>query len=165
MDLDALARDVLDRVRYVVLGTVDPDGRPRTSPVFFTPHRYADLYWVSHPDCHHSANLARDGRVAGVIFDSSVLPVDSSAVYVDGLAGEIPPDELPDRVRVAFDPDRRGGVAFAAEELTADADLRLWVLRVERFEIHVRGGDPVLGTGRDRRVRVDPRQPETDGAA
>jgi hypothetical protein len=85
-------------------------------------------------------------------------------VHVDGLAREIPPDELPDRVRVAFDPDPRGGVAFAAEELTADAALRLRVLRVERFEIHLRGGDPVLGTGRDRRVQVDPRQPETNGA-
>jgi Pyridoxamine 5'-phosphate oxidase len=91
MDLDALARDVLDRVRYVVPGTVDPDGRPRTSPVFFIPspvRRYADLYWVSHPDCHHSTNLARDGRVAGVVFDSTVLPINSSAMYVDGLARE-----------------------------------------------------------------------------
>ena len=38
------------------------------------------------------------------------------------------------------------------------------MLRVERFEIDVRGGDPVLGSGRDRRVQVNPRQPERDGA-
>ena len=49
-DLNAMAREVLDRIRYVVLGTIDEDGRTRTSPVYFIPHGYEDLYWVSHPD-------------------------------------------------------------------------------------------------------------------
>ena len=61
-DLDAMAREVLDRIRYIVLGTIDADGRTRTSPVYFQPHRYQDLYWVSHPDTHHSHNLGRQRR-------------------------------------------------------------------------------------------------------
>ena len=68
-DLDAMARVVLDRIRYIVLGTIDDDGRTRTSPVYFTPHSYQDLYWVSHPDTHHSHNLRRDHRLSGVVFD------------------------------------------------------------------------------------------------
>lgn len=32
-----MARRVLDSNRYMVLGTVEPDGGPRLSPVFFTP--------------------------------------------------------------------------------------------------------------------------------
>ena len=156
MDLNAYAREVLDGVRYVVLGTIDPDGRPRTSPVFFVPHGCTDLYWVSNPDSHHSANLTRDGRVAGVVFDSTVVPGPGTrAVYVDGHAREIPADELELHLPHAFDPTGRGGRAFAVEELTADADLRLWVLDVERLEVHIRGGDPELGTGTDRRVPVD----------
>ena len=155
-DLDQQARDVLDTVRYVVLGTIDDDGRTRTSPVFFTPHRYRDLYWVSDPASHHSANLARDERLAGVVFDSSVPPPHTQAVYVTGHAREIPAAELDVHLPVAFDPDRRGGRRFAAEELTGDADLRLWVLRVDTFEVHVRGGHPTLGTGTDRRVQVRP---------
>ena len=43
-DLAAMARDVLDRIRYVVLATIDEDGRTRTSPVYFVPHGYQDLY-------------------------------------------------------------------------------------------------------------------------
>ena len=73
-DLDRVARDVLDGIRYIVLGTVDEDGTPRTSPVFFTPHGYEYLYWVSHPETHHGANLVRDDRLAGVVFDSSSRP-------------------------------------------------------------------------------------------
>jgi len=38
-----------------------------------------------------------------------------------------------------------------------DADLRLWVLRVESWEVHIGAGHPTLGTGKDRRVAVDPR--------
>ena len=156
-DLGQLARDVLDSVRYVVLGTIDEDGRTRTSPVYFTPHRYEDLYWVSDRTTHHSANLHRDPRVSGVVFDSTLPPGRGQAVYVTGTAREVPEDELDQHLPVAFDPERRGGRRFGPEELVGDADLRLWVLRVERWEVHVAAGHPTLGTGRDRRVPADPR--------
>lgn len=125
-DLDQQARDILDRIRYVVLGTIDEDGRTRTSPVYFTPHGYEDLYWVSNPTSHHSRNLHRDTRLSGVVFDSTVPPgPDTGAVYVTGTAREVPADELAQHLPSAFDPER-GARAFAAEELTGDANLRLW---------------------------------------
>jgi len=37
--LAATARNVMDRIRYMVLGTIDEDGCTRTSPVYFVPHR------------------------------------------------------------------------------------------------------------------------------
>jgi nitroimidazol reductase NimA-like FMN-containing flavoprotein (pyridoxamine 5'-phosphate oxidase superfamily) len=156
-DLDQLARDILDEIRYVVLGTIDEDGRTRTSPVYFTPYHYEALYWVSHPDTHHSHNLARDGRVSGVVFDSTRPPGTSSAVYVTGAAREIPDEELAEHLPRAFDPEGRGGRRFTAEEMSGLADLRLWVMRVEQWEVHISSGDPHRGTGRDRREPVDPR--------
>jgi hypothetical protein len=153
-DLRTMAREVLDEQRYIVLGTIDADGRPRVSPVYFTPHRYADLYWVSHPCTHHSANLTRDDRVTGVVYDSTLAPGLGRAVYVDGRAREIPADELAAHCPVAFDP-RRGGRAFAPAEMQGDADLRLWVLHVESWEVHIPAGHPTLGTGRDRRVPIE----------
>ena len=155
-DLDQMARDVLDSIRYVVLGTIDEDGRTRTSPVYFTPHRYEDLYWVSNRTTHHSHNLERDHRLSGVVFDSTVPPPQTRAVYVTGTAREIPEDELEQHLPVAFDPERRGGRRFTAEEVVGDADLRLWVLHVESWEVHIGGSHPTLGTGQDRRVPVDP---------
>ena len=156
-DLAAMARDVLDGVRYVVLGSIDEDGRARTSPVFFTPHGYEHLYWVSHPRTHHSLNLVRDARASGVVFDSTLPPSAGRAVYVAGSAREIPADELEAHLPVAFDPEGRGGRAFAPDELAGTADLRLWVLHVVSWEVHIGAGHPQLGTGRDRRVPVDPR--------
>ena len=49
-----------------------------------------------------------------------------------------------------------GGPSSVAE-LTGDTDLRLWVLHVDSWEVHIGARYPHLGTGRDRRVPVDPR--------
>jgi hypothetical protein len=51
--LDATARRVIDANHYMTLGTLDPDGRPRLSPVCYTRARYSDFYWVSAPEAHH----------------------------------------------------------------------------------------------------------------
>jgi hypothetical protein len=130
--LAATARNVMDRIRYKVLGTIDEDGCTRTSPVYFVPHRYRDLYWVSTPTSHHSHNLKRDNRLNAVFFDSIVPPgPDQQAVYVAGTALEVQPAALAKQLPRAFRPER-GARAFTAEELTGEADLRLWVLRVDR---------------------------------
>ena len=46
-ELAAMAREVIDSNPYLVLGTVDEDGVPRVSPVFFGQDGYRDFYWVS----------------------------------------------------------------------------------------------------------------------
>jgi general stress protein 26 len=164
-DLAAMARDVLDEIRYVVLGTIDEDGRTRTSPVYFVPHGYQDLYWVSNPASHHSRNLERDDRLSGVVFDSTVPPGPGSrAVYVTGTAREVQVDELAQHLPKAFNPGR-GGRTFTAEELRGDAGLRLWVLHVDSWEVHIGSGHPTLGTGTDRRMPVDPRGVASGGRA
>jgi hypothetical protein len=154
--LAATARDVMDRVRYMVLGTIDEDGCPRTSPVYYVPYRYRDLYWVSNPTSHHSHNLHRDNRLSAVIFDSTVPPgPDQQAVYASGTAHEIHPADLAEHLPRAFRPEH-GARAFTAGELTGEADLRLWMLRVDRWDLHIGAAHPTLGRGTDRRTPVDP---------
>lgn len=155
-DLDQQARDVLDSIRYVVLASTDPDGQTRASPVYFVPSGYRGLYWVSNPDSQHSRNLQRDPRVGAVVFDSTVPPGQGQAVYLTGTAREVPAAEFGDHLPVAFDPEGRGGRRFSTAELTGEADLRLWILDIERSEAHVPAGHPELGTGTGRRVQVHP---------
>lgn len=141
-DLDAQVREIVDRVAYLVLATIDPDGRPRTSPVYFSHDGYDDLYWVSAPDSQHSRNLLRDPRAAGVIFDSSVPPgAGASAAYVTGTAREIPEFELERRCERAF--HRLVGTArpMKPAELSGEAPLRLYLMEVEVWEAHLPGGE------------------------
>jgi hypothetical protein len=154
-DLHEMARRVVDGNLYMTLATLDPGGAPWLSPVYFTPARYRDLYWVSSPDAHHSRNLHERPDVQIVIFDSSVAVGHAEAVYIAARAREVPEEELAAVVDEAF--QQRGGARrFAPEELHGEADLRLYVATATSWEVLIRGGDPVRGTGIDRRVPADP---------
>jgi hypothetical protein len=155
-ELAEMARRVLDGNRYMVLGTVEDDGRPRLSPVYFTPARYRDLYWVSSPDARHSHNVRARPEVQIVVFDSSSLPGQSEAVYVSAVAREVPDEELPGVLDEAFDPEGRGARAFSVDELTGDGDLRLYVATATTYDVHVRASHPTHGAGIDRRLPTDP---------
>jgi hypothetical protein len=156
-DLDAHARDVIDANTYMVLGTLDPDGEPRLSPVYFTHVDHANFYWVSSPDAHHSANVGRHRSVTIVIFDSTVPVGGGKCVYLRAEAAEVPDEELAERCGAAFTEGLRGAVSFTPDELRGDEPLRLYRAAATSYEVHVRGRDPVHGTGIDRRMPADPR--------
>jgi hypothetical protein len=153
--LDEMARRVIDRNLYMVLGTLDPDGQPRLSPVFYTAARYQDFYWVSVPDAHHSHNVAQRPDVRIVVFDSSLLPSATEAVYITAAARAVPEDVLAAVVDEAFRTDG-GAVRFTPDDLRGDAALRLYVARATAYEVHVRGRHPTHGRGYDSRQSADP---------
>jgi hypothetical protein len=154
-DLDAMARRVIDANHYMTLGTVNPDGSPRLSPVYYTAARYADLYWLSSPDAQHSRNLAERPELEIVIFDSSAPAYEGQAVYLAATAREVPDGELDGVVGEAFR-TTAGARRFSAGELRADPAFRLYVARVTACEVHVRGRDPVHGRGVDTRQPAQP---------
>lgn len=151
-ELDAMARRVIDANHYMVLGTIDPDGRPRLSPVYFTAARHADLYWVSSPAAQHSRNVAARPSIEIVIFDSTARVGEGEAVYLACRAGAVPDDELEAVCGEAFR-TTAGARAFTPDELRDDGELRLYVAAVASCEVHVAGRHPVHGRG------VDTRQP------
>jgi nitroimidazol reductase NimA-like FMN-containing flavoprotein (pyridoxamine 5'-phosphate oxidase superfamily) len=151
-DLSAHARRVLADNRYLVLGTVDPSGRPRVSPVWFTTVRPEELYWLSSPDAHHSRNLAERPEVSLVVFDSTAAVGAGQAVYLEATAAPVPEDELEEACAEAFR-EAKDGLVFTVQEL-AESGLVLYRARVTAAEVHVRGSDPEHGTGIDRRLPV-----------
>jgi len=152
--LVAMATAVLDGNRYMVLGTTEPDGRARVSPVYFTHDRYRHLYWISAPSAQHSRNVAARPDIAVVVFDSSLAPGDSQAVYLQAVAAEVPGADLADQCAVAFRDVGGGARAFTPDELSGPAPLRLYRADVTEVAVHIRGGDPVYGTGVDHRQPV-----------
>ena len=153
-ELRARVRAVLDANRYQVLGTVQPDGAPRVSPVYFTHDRGSTFFWVSSPEAQHSRNLADDPRVELVIFDSSMPPPETAAVYVTGTAERVPIEELETECARAYANVGVGARAFAPDELNGEAALRLYRATATAVALHIRGRDPEYGTGIDRRLGV-----------
>jgi hypothetical protein len=86
-DIAAHARALLDANGLLTLGTVDPAGRPWTSPVYFAASGFREFYWSSETDAVHSCNLTERPHVSIVVFDSSVRPYHGRALYAN-LAGD-----------------------------------------------------------------------------
>jgi uncharacterized pyridoxamine 5'-phosphate oxidase family protein len=151
-DLAELARTTLARNRFMVLGTVDPTGRPRVSPVWFSLVNYRDAYWLSSRDAHHSRNIKERPEISMVVFDSSADPHTGQAVYLEASAGRVPEHELEDACAEAFR-DVDDALSYTPQTLR-DEPFVLYRARVTASEIHVRGRDFGDGTGSDQRVPV-----------
>jgi len=153
-ELREMARRVIDHNRFMVLGTVEPDGQPRLSPVFYTPARYRDLYWVSSPDARHSRNLQVHPEVEIVIFDSTAAVGHGEAVYLGAVARVVADDQLEAACREAFR-SAAGARPFAPAELRGDAPLRLYVAAIRSCEVHLAGRHPANEHGIDTRRPAD----------
>jgi nitroimidazol reductase NimA-like FMN-containing flavoprotein (pyridoxamine 5'-phosphate oxidase superfamily) len=151
-DLDALARRTLADNRFLVLGTVDPSGRARVSPVWFTMVDHRDVYWLSSPESHHSRNIEERPDVSLVVFDSSLDPHTGQAVYLEATAVRVPDDELEAACAAAFEGVDEA-LSFTPETLQ-DEPFVLYRARVTGSEIHVRGRDVGDGSGSDQRLPV-----------
>ena len=149
--LTELAHATLAANRFMVLGTVDPDGRPRVSPIWFSLVDHREVYWLSDPESHHSRNIAERPEVSMVVLDSSLDPHTGQAVYLEASAARVPDDQLAAACAEAFR-DVAEHLSFTPETL-AEQPFVLYRARVTASEIHVRGRD--VGEGRsDQRVPV-----------
>jgi nitroimidazol reductase NimA-like FMN-containing flavoprotein (pyridoxamine 5'-phosphate oxidase superfamily) len=153
-ELDAMARRVIDANHYMVLGTAQPDGGARVSPVYFTPARYTDFYWLSSPEARHSRNIAERPAVEIVIYDSTARVGDGQAVYVTATARAVADDEVDDRWGEAFRA-RAGARSYTPDEVR-DLGLRLYVAQATGWEVHLAGRHPLNTGGIDVRMPADP---------
>ncbi|MEV7097643.1 pyridoxamine 5'-phosphate oxidase family protein [Amycolatopsis sp. NPDC051045] len=144
-----IANAIIDANRYLTLGTSDRDGTPWLTPLYYTPDRYADFYWISSPDTAHSHNISRRAEVSIVVFDSQAVIGTAQAVYARATAEQVQDAELADAVQVAFTPRFPGVRSMTPDQLTAPARFRLYRARITRRWIL----DPETGSV-DHRVEV-----------
>jgi hypothetical protein len=137
----------------MTLATLDPGGRPRVSPVYYTPARYSDFYWVSSPDAQHSRNVHERPEIEIVIFDSTAAAGEGEAVYLGATARQVGDDELEQACDEAFRATA-GARRFEPDELRGE--IRLYVARATSCEVHVPGRHPTHGRGLDSRQPADP---------
>jgi pyridoxine/pyridoxamine 5'-phosphate oxidase len=122
----AAARSIIDEIAFMTLATVDGDGVPWASPVWFAHADYADFLWISRLETRHSQNIVSNPRIAIVIFDSRT-PIDTGrGVYLEAKASEVVDDAEVARIMAVFSERSvaQGGSAWTAAEVRAPADLR-----------------------------------------
>jgi hypothetical protein len=140
-DLDAVARGILDANRYMALGTADDTGLPWVTPVYFAPHGYRALYWLSSPERRHSRNVAVRPEVSIVVFDSQVPIGQGQAVYMAATAAELTGGDLQRGIEIFSRVSQSHGArAWTLGDAQPPAPLRLyratvsehWVLDPEK---------------------------------
>jgi nitroimidazol reductase NimA-like FMN-containing flavoprotein (pyridoxamine 5'-phosphate oxidase superfamily) len=152
-ELEAMVKRIIDGNRYMTIATIDDDGRPWATPVYFSPGGYREMYWISSPETKHSRNIATRPDVSIVVFDSSVAIGGAEACYMQARAEEVA-EPTEDQCAIAFRPRFEGVKSFGPNDLRASAKLRLYRASVSRFWVLIRADDPVWGRGTDSRVAV-----------
>ena len=132
-ELVAHAADLLEQNAYLTLATVGSDGRPWASPVYFAAEGLADFYWSSTTESRHSQNLAETSAVSLADFDSTVAPYHGQAVYAEGSAELVSPEDL-ERALLAYPgPPSRGGSRVSTDDLTGASPWRLYRARADNL--------------------------------
>jgi nitroimidazol reductase NimA-like FMN-containing flavoprotein (pyridoxamine 5'-phosphate oxidase superfamily) len=138
----------------MALGTADPDGRPRVSPVYYAPDGYSTLYWISSLEARHSRNIAERPEISMVIYDSAAPIGAGRAVYLLATAERLPDDEYDRHAALACRARFPEQQDFPLDRLRPPEPLRLYRAHLTEHSVHIRGSDPVHGKGIDSRLVV-----------
>jgi hypothetical protein len=156
-EIVAHARAIIDANLYLTLGTVDADGHPWTSPVYFSAAGDREFLWASATDALHSRHLAERPRVSVVVFDSTVAPYHGRAVYAVGEARELAGDDVDRAIGLYPRPDT-GATSVTREDVTAPVPYRLYRATLSDMWVlcprEPRQPCPLHGLANDHRTRV-----------
>jgi nitroimidazol reductase NimA-like FMN-containing flavoprotein (pyridoxamine 5'-phosphate oxidase superfamily) len=130
------ARRVVAANTYLALATADGDGRPWATPVWFAERDLAEFVWVSRPGARHSRNIAANPAVGIAVFDSDVEVGGASAVYVEGTAHEVGPEDRAAALAVHHERTRAQGIPVWHEgRVTGASPFRLYRARAVRVYV------------------------------
>ncbi|MEW6567163.1 MAG: pyridoxamine 5'-phosphate oxidase family protein [Chloroflexota bacterium] len=62
---------LLGETPTLTLATINPDGTPRATPLYFAYDLELSLYFLSDPSSQHCLNLKQDGRAAAALYPAS----------------------------------------------------------------------------------------------
>jgi pyridoxine/pyridoxamine 5'-phosphate oxidase len=141
-ELAAVARQVIDANRYLVLATADQHGVPWASPIWYAHAGYREFLWVSDPQARHSRSIEVRPQVSIVIFDSSVPPSAAPAVYISGAAGVVTGSDLERSIELYSRRSQEQGLPeWASADVRTPAGPRLYrAVAAEQFVLKP-GGD------------------------
>ncbi len=140
------AMRVIGANHYLTLGTVDPDGTPRLSPVRYGRIGHRRLCWGSMPSARHSLTIAARPEIRIVIFDSHAEDFQGEGVFLAATAAEVAPDDLERVCSLRGSPD--------PETFRGDSAFRLYQACITACDVHIGRFHPVLGRGVDVRQAV-----------
>lgn len=150
----ARAKELLNTVRHFAIATVNEDGSPHNSPLFFIRDpKLAYLYWSSHPDSIHSQNILRTGKAFAVLYDA----IERGGLYMSAENGHIlEGEELAAALAVHNEMrSRLGKDVLPLNYYTGESPQRMWAAKITHFWVNSVGLDADGHVARDGRQEIN----------
>jgi hypothetical protein len=145
------AKEIIEQVLYITIGSVSKDGQPWNAPVFSAYDQDYNFYWGSNADSQHSRNVRDTGRVFLVIYDSTAPAGHGEGVYVQAAARELSdPGEINEAHSLLQ--ARRDSPYWKLEQVQGEAPVRLY--KATREKAWTNDGTKINGTYVDVRSEV-----------
>ena len=85
-DLVGAARQIIAQVPYITIASVSAAGEPWNTPVFSAYDEVYHFYFSTNTESHKARNIANNGKVFLVIYDSTAPVGTGVGVYIQGSA-------------------------------------------------------------------------------
>lgn len=133
-----LAKQIIEKIPYITLATVDEQGMPWNAPVFAAYDIDYNFYWGTHSDSQKARNIRKNENVFITIYDSTVTPGDGAGVYIKAIAKEMTdPQEIAFAHKLIW--DRHVVPYWKLEEVQGDAPVRLYKTVPEKMWMNGEG--------------------------
>jgi general stress protein 26 len=145
------AKELLRSMRFVSVATVNEDGSPHNSPLFFIPDPNLEyFYWGSHPESLHSINVLRTGKLFAVIYD------ERGGLYIEAENGHILEGEDLEKALEVHNSVRAryNKKPLTLEYYSGNNPQRMWVAKIVRFSINTVERDADGHLARDGRQEI-----------
>ncbi len=88
-NLSQRAKEIIEKILYITIATVDENGQPWNTPVYSAFDENYNFYWASDKNGQHSKNIRTNNKIFLVIYDSTVPESKGEGVYILAKANEL----------------------------------------------------------------------------
>ena len=111
INVNKLARSIIQNNQYVSIATVDEKGKPWISPVAYAHDNNWNLYFVSMTTSRHCINIEKNSNVAVAIFDSQQVWGEGVGLQIEGKVETVKIKDVPKVIKLyAFRKYPFGGI-------------------------------------------------------
>lgn len=131
-----IEKELLKTIRHVALATVNEDGSPHNTPLFFAlDEELSKLYFVSRLSSVHSANILRTGKGFVALYDSNTF---KGGIYLTLENGRIANgDELEEGLQVYNEKTAEFNIDVLPDDYHLVEDgYKLFICDVAKIEVY-----------------------------
>lgn len=83
------SKEIIEKIEYLNLATITPEGLPWNSPVYCSYDKELNFYFLSWKENQHSLNIRNNKNVYVTIYDSTIPSGQGVGIYFQGKAYEL----------------------------------------------------------------------------